>query len=73
MAKTYTPNLHLALQQDKTDKLDWDAITSNWQIIDTAFGSYNPGSRSTSGGASLNLSGFVTSPSMIGQAEQEGE
>ena len=72
MAITYTPNIGLAMQQDKTDKLNWDAITENWQKIDEAFASYSGGGRSTSGGASLNLSGFVTSTAMIGQAEQEG-
>lgn len=39
MALTYTPNINLAMQQDKHDKLNWDAITANWQKIDTAIGS----------------------------------
>lgn len=38
MAKTQTDNLHLELQEDKTDYLDWDAIVSNWKKIDAAFG-----------------------------------
>ena len=73
MALTYTPNINLAMQQDKHDKLNWDAITANWQKIDEAFGSYSPGTRSTSGKAVLSSRGFVTSSSLIGQAEQEDE
>ena len=38
MGITYTPNLHLGMQLDKTDYLDWNAITTNWQIIDSAIG-----------------------------------
>lgn len=38
MAITYTPNLNLGMQLDKTDYVDWDVITQNWQKIDdTAF------------------------------------
>lgn len=38
MAITYTPNLNLGMQLDKTDYVNWDAITQNWQKIDdTAF------------------------------------
>ena len=73
MGLTYTPNINLALQQDKSDKLNWDAVTSNWQKIDEAFGSYDPGSRSTSGKAILSSRGFVTSSSLIGQVEQDEE
>lgn len=39
MTNTYTDNLHLELQEDKTDYLDWDAITENWKKIDSAYGS----------------------------------
>ena len=38
MAKTYTENLNLELQEDSTDYLDFGAITRNWQKIDAAFG-----------------------------------
>lgn len=38
MAITYTPNLNLGMQLDKTDYVNWDVITQNWQKIDdTAF------------------------------------
>lgn len=36
MAVTFTENLHLGMQKDKTDYLDWDAITDNWEKIDAA-------------------------------------
>lgn len=36
MAVTYTDNLHLGIQLDKTDYVNWDAITQNWQKIDEA-------------------------------------
>lgn len=39
MAITYTDNLHLAMQEDKSDNLDWDALTDNWKKIDAAIGS----------------------------------
>ena len=71
MGLTYTPNINLALQQDKSDKLNWDAVTSNWQKIDEAFGSYSGGVRSMAGKAVLGVSGFMTSSSLIGQIEQE--
>lgn len=48
MAITYTDNLHLGMQLDKTDYLNWDAITENWRKIDAAVGSITPG-----GGASI--------------------
>lgn len=38
MAITYTPNLNLAMQENKSDKLNWDAITENWMKIDAAIG-----------------------------------
>jgi hypothetical protein len=37
MAVTYTDNLHLGMQLDKTDYVNWDAITQNWQKLDAAF------------------------------------
>lgn len=36
MSVTYTPNLGLGLQLDKTEYLNWDVITENWQKIDDA-------------------------------------
>ena len=36
MSVTYTPNLGLGLQLDKTEYLDWDTITENWEKIDAA-------------------------------------
>lgn len=38
MAITYTPNLNLGMQLDKTDYVNWDVITQNWQKIDEAVG-----------------------------------
>lgn len=38
MAVTYTDNLHLGMQLDKTDYVNWDAITQNWQKLDRAIG-----------------------------------
>lgn len=38
MAVTYTDNIHLGMQLDKTDYVNWDAITQNWQKIDIAAG-----------------------------------
>ena len=38
MEITYTQNLNLGMQLDKTDYVNWDVITQNWQKIDdTAF------------------------------------
>lgn len=48
MAITYTDNLHLAMQEDKSDNLDWDALTENWRKIDAAIGSV-PISRAVNG------------------------
>lgn len=42
MAVTYTENLHLGLQLDKTDYLNWDVIQQNWMIIDGACGGSLP-------------------------------
>lgn len=37
MATTYTENLHLGMQEDKTDKFNFSLFTENWGKIDTAF------------------------------------
>ena len=42
MAVTYTDNLHLGMQLDKTDYVNWDAITQNWQKLDAAYTGQNP-------------------------------
>lgn len=39
MGMSYTPNLHLGLQEDKKDYLNWDAITQNWKTLDNTSGS----------------------------------
>lgn len=44
MAITYTPNIRLALQENKQDYLNWDAIVSNWQKIDAEIGALKSGS-----------------------------
>lgn len=36
MSITYTDNLKLGLQLDKTDYVSWDTITANWRKIDDA-------------------------------------
>lgn len=36
MATTYTENLHLGMQLDKTDYFSMDLINENWQKIDAA-------------------------------------
>ena len=38
MATTYTQNLNLGLQLDKTDYVNWDLIQQNWRKIDEAVG-----------------------------------
>ena len=68
MGKTYTQNLNLALQLDKSDQLDWDAVTENWQKIDAAFGSFTPSANS--GNIVLLADGIISDT--IGIAEQEG-
>ena len=36
MSTTYTNFLHLGLQENKNDKLDWDLVVENWKTIDGA-------------------------------------
>ena len=68
MAVTYTDNLHLGMQLDKNDYLDWDAITDNWRKIDEA----------CAGGSSSNTAGVALPISqgdmryIIGVAEEGG-
>lgn len=38
MAVTYTPNIHLGLQENKQDYLNWDVIVDNWKTIDREIG-----------------------------------
>ena len=38
MSITYTENLGLGMQLDKTDYVNWDTITDNWRKIDEAVG-----------------------------------
>ena len=65
MAITYTDNLHLAMQEDKSDNLDWDALTNNWKIIDAAIG----GATITNNGAGVYA--FVGSDSFESGVLQE--
>ena len=58
MAVTYTENLHLGMQLDKNDYLDWDALTANWQKIDAAY--------SGGGGGGIANRAGVSSPSLLG-------
>ena len=57
MAVTYTQNLHLGMQKDKTDYVNWDAITQNWEKIDEAVG----GSGIRAGDATIILDGISNS------------
>lgn len=52
MGITYTPNIGLAMQEDKTDTLDWDALTENWRKIDSALST-------PLGHLSVNVNGFA--------------
>ncbi len=36
MAITYTSFLHLGMQEDKNDTLNWDLIVNNWKTLDSA-------------------------------------
>ena len=36
MSVTYTENLQLGLQEDKSDTLNWDVLMDNWLKIDAA-------------------------------------
>lgn len=36
MGITYTPKLHLGKQLDKSDYLNWDVLTANWDKLDDA-------------------------------------
>lgn len=40
MGITYTDNLHLGLQEDKTETLDWDVLMDNFVKIDAAINAY---------------------------------
>lgn len=62
MSIIYTPNLHLGLQPDKTDYVNWDVIQNNWEIIDGI-------SPSTSGGAQRNMRMHLIQPSISGHTE----
>lgn len=53
MAVTYTENLKLGLQKNKTDYVNWDVIQANWQKIDEAVG----GSGIRAGDATIILNG----------------
>lgn len=54
MAVTYTENLHLGMQLDKTDFFSMDVINENWQKIDAAV---SGGGMGTAGNASLSSAG----------------
>jgi hypothetical protein len=54
MAVTYTENLHLGMQLDKTDFFSMDVINENWQKIDAAVSGSGMG---TAGNAALSSAG----------------
>ena len=62
MGITYTPNLHLGLQLNKTDYVNWDVITAKWETIDGI-------SPSTSGGALRNMRKKLSQPTISGHTE----
>ena len=66
MAITYTDNYHLGMQEDKSDKLDWDVIVANWKKIDAAI------SGMILSGEAIGLA-EGTADYVAGQAQNEGE
>ena len=62
MGITYTPNLHLGMQLDKTDYVNWDAITTNWQIIDGI-------APSSTGGSMRTMRARLNKPGIAGHTE----
>ena len=42
MSVTYTENLQLGLQEDKSNTLNWDVLMDNWLKIDAALSSAIP-------------------------------
>ena len=70
MATTYTQNLNLGLQLDKTDYVNWDLIQQNWRKIDEAVGGVPaPVGSATllSGGVNRSIAGIanVDAPTYI--------
>lgn len=59
MAITYTDNLHLGLQLDKNDYLDWDVLTDNWRKVDAAY---------AGGGGGGSAAPVFASPAAVGSA-----
>lgn len=55
MSVTYTENLGLGMQEDKTDYLDWNVITENWKKLDAAVS--GSGGIGTIGTASVTANG----------------
>lgn len=67
MAITYTENLRLGMQLDKTDYVNWDAITDNWRKIDEAVG----GSGIRVGDATMMYNGI--NAGFVGIAEYDAD
>lgn len=67
MAITYTQNLRLGMQLDKTDYVNWDAITDNWRKIDEAVG----GSGIRVGDATMMYNGI--NAGFVGIAEYDAD
>lgn len=70
MATTYTDYYHLGMQEDKSDKLNWDLLTQNWKALDAALHAIETGHSSVSGHAIALVNGSVSTIS--GEAETEG-
>lgn len=63
MATTYTPHLHLGLQESKADNFDFDLITANWGKIDNALSKAIPSPIPMcllSDGSDIYISGLAT-------------
>lgn len=67
MGITYTENLKLGLQLDKTDYVSWDTITANWRKIDEAVG----GSGERVGDATMIYNGV--NAGFVGKTEEVEE
>lgn len=69
MATTYTDYYQFGMQEDKSDKLNWDLLTQNWKTLDAALHAIETGHSFVSGHAIALVNGSVSAIS--GEAETE--